>query len=88
MKSSLSIRRIRIVERPYDVLVTDSTPGKECTLSATYGLGHIPDKGRIDHSAAQTANRGMSNSPDGSVKIKGFEKKIVDNEQAPRDIST
>jgi len=45
MKSSVSIRRIRIVERPYDVLVTDPTPGKECTSSASYGLGHIPDKG-------------------------------------------
>ena len=45
-------------------------------------------KGPIDHSAAQTANRGVSDSPDGSVTVKGFEKKIVDNEQAPRDIST
>jgi len=45
MKSSPRVRRIRIVERPYDVLVTDSTPGKECTSSASYGLGQIPDKG-------------------------------------------
>lgn len=44
MKSSPRVRRIRIVERPYDVLVTDSTPGKECTSSASYGLGQIPDK--------------------------------------------
>jgi len=53
MKSSLSIRRIRIVERPYDIPVTDSTPGKECTSSASYGLGQIPDKGRSDHSAGK-----------------------------------
>ena len=44
MKSSLGIRSLRIVERPYDVLVTDSTPGKECASSASYGLGQIPDK--------------------------------------------
>jgi hypothetical protein len=53
MKSSLSIRRIRIVERPYDILVTDPTPGKECTSSASHGLGHVPDKGPIDHSAGE-----------------------------------
>jgi len=63
MKSSLGIRRVRIVERPYYVLVTDPTPGKECTPSASYGLGQIPDKGRSHHSAAKTANRGMSETP-------------------------
>lgn len=62
MKSSPRIRSIRIVERPYDILVTDPTPGKECTSSASYGLGQILDKGRSCHSAAQTANRGMSDS--------------------------
>ena len=45
MKSSPRVRRVRVVERPYDVLVTDSTPGKECISSASYGLGQIPDKG-------------------------------------------
>ena len=44
-KSSLSISRIRIVERPHDVLVTDPTPGRKCTSSASYGSGHTPDKG-------------------------------------------
>src|SRR4030065_2811530 len=45
MKSSSRVHRVRIVERPYDVLVTDPTPGKECTSSASYGLGPIPDEG-------------------------------------------
>ena len=63
MKSSPVIHSLRIVERPYDILVTDSTPGKECTSSAFYGLGQIHDKGTKYHSAALTANRGMSDIP-------------------------
>ena len=77
MKSSLGSRSIRIVERPYDVLVTDPTPGKECTSSASYGLGQIHDKGTKYHSVALTANRGMSDSPRESVKIGRVEKKIT-----------
>jgi len=59
MKSSLELRSLRMVERPYDILVTDPTPGKECTSSASYGLGQIHDKGTKYHSAALTAYGGL-----------------------------
>ena len=75
MKSSLGIRSLRIVERPYDVLVTDSTPGKECTPSATYGLGHIPDKGRSYHSAGKPRIEACPNPNQSEPRTEANQKK-------------